>query len=294
MTAGVETATASGAPDELTNESLLATCTDAVAATDRLIAAARDAVAAHVVRDGRLDRRAAEAHQFAVHGFAWYATYGETLRQTLAWANTLNADGQFGELERLILEVGFGEYLAQLLGGIAMSQGEIVRPGDLWIDADTVDAFRTPAVETLIARASDANTRARIASLVEHSVDTGAFGALGLDDTYEMIRDQFRRFANDEVIPYAHDWHLKDQLIPLDIIQQMSEMGVFGLTIPEEYGGSGLGKMSMCVVSEELSRGYIGVGSLGTRSEIAAELILNGGTEDQKREWLPRIASGEI
>jgi (2S)-methylsuccinyl-CoA dehydrogenase len=74
----------------------------------------------------------------------------------------------------------------------------------------------------------------------------------------------------------------------------MGELGVFGLTIPEEYGGLGLGKVSMCVVTEELSRGYIGVGSLGTRSEIAAELIMTGGTEAQKRQWLPRIASGEV
>ena len=106
-----------------------------------------------------------------------------------------------------------------------------------------------------------------------------------------MIRDQFRRFADDKVVPHAHGWHLKDELIPLEIVEEMGELGVFGLTIPEEYGGAGLSKTAMCVVSEELSRGYIGVGSLGTRSEIAAELILGGGTEAQKAEWLPRIAT---
>jgi (2S)-methylsuccinyl-CoA dehydrogenase len=74
----------------------------------------------------------------------------------------------------------------------------------------------------------------------------------------------------------------------------MSELGVFGLTIPEEYGGLGMSKVAMCVVTEELSRGYIGVGSLGTRSEIAAELILGGGTEEQKQKWLPAIAAGEV
>jgi (2S)-methylsuccinyl-CoA dehydrogenase len=72
----------------------------------------------------------------------------------------------------------------------------------------------------------------------------------------------------------------------------MSALGVFGLTIPEQYGGAGLSKTAMCVVSEELSRGYIGVGSLGTRSEIAAELILGGGTKEQRDYWLPLIASG--
>jgi (2S)-methylsuccinyl-CoA dehydrogenase len=87
---------------------------------------------------------------------------------------------------------------------------------------------------------------------------------------------------------------LSNSYIPLDVITQMSEMGVFGLTIPESFGGMGLGKEAMCVVSEELSRGYIGVGSLGTRSEIAAELILGGGTDAQKEKYLPKIASGEI
>ena len=93
-----------------------------------------------------------------------------------------------------------------------------------------------------------------------------------------------RKFADGQVVPYAQEWHLRNEYIPLDIIAQMSELGVFSLTIPEDYGGMGLGKELMCVVSEELSRGYIGVGSLGTRSEIAAELILGSGTEDAEAQ----------
>src|SRR5207248_4503591 len=119
-------------------------------------------------------------------------------------------------------------------------------------------------------------------------------GDCGLDDTLEAIREEMRKFAESEVVPHAHEWHLTNSYIPLDVITHMAELGVFGLTIPEEYAGTGLGKESMCVASEELSRGYIGVGSLGTRSEIAAELILGGGTEEQKRKWLPKIASGEV
>ena len=103
-----------------------------------------------------------------------------------------------------------------------------------------------------------------------------------------------RKFSDDKVVPHAQEWHLNNEYIPLDVIAQMAELGVFSLTIPEDYGGLGLGKESMCVVSEELSRGYIGVGSLGTRSEIAAELILGSGTAEQKRQWLPKIASGEV
>jgi (2S)-methylsuccinyl-CoA dehydrogenase len=109
-----------------------------------------------------------------------------------------------------------------------------------------------------------------------------------------MIREQFYRYAAERVEPYAHEWHLKDELIPMEIIEDLAEMGVFGLTIPEEFGGFGLSKASMAVVSEELSRGYIGVGSLATRSEIAAELIMCGGTQAQKQDWLPKLASAEI
>jgi (2S)-methylsuccinyl-CoA dehydrogenase len=279
------------APD---SSRLFATCVSALAAADSLIATARASVSAHLVKDGRLDRDAMERHQMAAHGFSWYATYGETLRQTLAWARKIEAEGKFGPLESLILRAGYGEYLAQMAGGIPMSQGEIVRPADLWISDDAVASFRRPAVLDLIENGNTPEVRLEIARLIEHSVDTGAFGELGLDETYEMIRQQFRRFANEEVIPQAHEWHLEDKLIPLEIINQMAEMGVFGLTIPEEYEGSGLGKMSMCVVSEELSRGYIGVGSLGTRSEIAGELILSSGTTAQKNYWLPKFATGQI
>jgi (2S)-methylsuccinyl-CoA dehydrogenase len=175
-----------------------------------------------------------------------------------------------------------------------MSQGEIVRPGDAGLgEADTA-ALAAPEVAELMARGNSDAARRRLAALMVAAGGTASFGATGLDDDYEMIRDQFRRFADDRVVPHAHGWHLRDELIPIGIVEEMGALGVFGLTIPEEYGGAGMSKTAMCVVSEELSRGYIGVGSLGTRSEIAAELILGGGTEEQKRAWLPRIASAEI
>ena len=274
---------------------LIPTCDTALAAADTLAGAVKNAVAGIMVRDGRVDRKLLEANQSLAHGYGWYATYVEALRQTLAWAKQLEAEGRYGELEALILQAGFGEYCAQLLGGIPMSQVEMVRPAELGASDDDIDAFAdTPAVKALMRGGNTEAVRGRIAALIADSLGSGNFGDTGLDDVYGMIRDQFRRFAEDEVIPDAHDWHLKDELIPDNVVAQMSELGVFGLTIPEEYGGSGMGKMSMCVVSEELSRGYIGVGSLGTRSEIAAELILNGGTEDQKHQWLPKIAAGEI
>ena len=192
-----------------------------------------------------------------------------------------------------MVRIGAGEYLAQIVGGIPMSQGEIVRLSDLGLGPAAVAARLNPAVEHLIAYGNTAQRRARLAELLREQQDA-MVGATGLDDTLDSIREEMRKFADGQVVPYAQEWHLRNEYIPLDIIAQMSELGVFSLTIPEDYGGMGLGKESMCVVSEELSRGYIGVGSLGTRSEIAAELILGSGTEDQKRKWLPKIASGEV
>ncbi|MFC7048385.1 acyl-CoA dehydrogenase family protein [Emcibacter nanhaiensis] len=273
---------------------LFPACEAALAAADKLVASARDGLRAHLVKDGKLDRTLMAEHQFECHGLSWIATYAETLRQTLEWAKNLSTEGKFTELEELILRVGFGEYLSQMRGGIPMSQGEIIRPDAMWVSIDDVNAFGTEEVIYLIETGNTPENREKIARLVEHSLDSGEFGNLGLDEMYEMIRDQFRRFANEEVIPHAHGWHERDDYIPMEVIDKMSEMGVFGLTIPEQYGGSELGKTSMCIVSEELSRGYIGVGSLGTRSEIAAELIMGGGTEEQKAQWLPKIATGEI
>ena len=271
---------------------LLALSAEACDALDALVERAKSAVGEMVRRDGRLDPELLERHQTATHGFAWLATYGQALRQMQHWAEKLDAEGRFGEIEALLHQIAFAEYLSQVDGGLPMSQGEIVRPQDLGLTDDDRRGFATPAVAAL-RRGNTQAARTRLAALMRDGVARATFGASGLDEELEMIRDQFRRWSNDRVVPNAHGWHLRDELIPLEIIAEMAEMGVFGLTIPEAYGGLGLPKAAMCVVSEELSRGYIGVGSLGTRSEIAAELILCGGTDAQKDKWLPRLASGE-
>ena len=274
-------------------DELLQACAGAVGAAERLVEAARGHVRETVSREGRLDAALLDQRQFAVHGLAWYATYVEALRQALGWAERLAAEDRFGDLERLLLEAAFAGYLAELEAGIAMSQVEVVRPRDLGLEEDDLEDFHTAAVRRLLAL-DMAELRSEIGTAIRDGYRTGSFGDPGLDETLRLVGEQFRRFADEHVAPYGHAWHMADRLIPLDTIQRMNELGVFGLTIPEEYGGHGLGKGAMVLVSEELSRAYIGVGSLGTRSEIAAELILNGGSEAQKRHWLPRIASGEI
>jgi len=272
---------------------VIATLDDAVGSVEALFADARRAVAERVTIEGRTVARVLDREQRAAHGLAWLATYVEAVRQLTAYAQRLAEAGGFGETEELLVRIGAGEYLAQIFGGIPMSQGEIVRLSDLGLSPAAAAARLTPAVEHLIATGNTAMRRARLVELVRQSHDA-TVGACGLDDTLDSIREEMRKFADDRVAPNAQAWHLKNDYIPLDVIAQMSELGVFSLTIPEDYEGMGLGKESMCVVSEELSRGYIGVGSLGTRSEIAAELILGSGTEEQKRQWLPKIASGQV
>jgi (2S)-methylsuccinyl-CoA dehydrogenase len=272
---------------------LIATLRQGVVAVEALFADARRAVAGRVAVDGRPALRGLDREQRAAHGLAWLATYVEAIRQLAAYAQRLMEANSLGEVEELLVRIGAGEYLAQILGGIPMSQGEIVRLADLGLTPSAVVARVTPAVDSLIATGNTADHRARLAALMRDRRQA-TVGACGLDETLETIREEMRKFADDVVVPRAQEWHLRNAYIPLDVVGQMSELGVFSLTIPEDYGGMGLGKESMCVVSEELSRGYIGVGSLGTRSEIAAELILGSGTTEQKRKWLPKIASGEV
>ncbi|MBN8940416.1 MAG: acyl-CoA dehydrogenase family protein [Rhizobiales bacterium] len=266
----------------------------AIVASDAILADATSAVRALVTEGGRISPAALEREQRATHGLAWLATYAESVRQLTSYAERLSAQGKFGEIEELIVRIGLGEYLAQVLGGIPMSQGETVRPADLGLAPADIARRFAGAVDTLIATGNTTANRARLAVLVQERESSGHFGEPAIDETLEAIRDEMRKFALAEVIPFAHEWHLNNQYIPLDVIAKLSELGVFGLTLPESFGGMGLGKESMCVVSEELSRGYIGVGSLGTRSEIACELILAGGTDAQKDKWLPLIASGEV
>ena len=243
-----------------------------------------------VVVSERVSSELLDNYQFEAHGVAWIATYVESLRQMSLWSKLAKEENKFDSVEKLILQIGFGEYLSQLKNGIPMSQTEFIRLHDIGLSTEIINKFLIPEVEILIKFGNTQPAREQLCHLMQDRLGVSIFGFSGLDEDLEMVREQFRRFSDEKVAPYAHHWHLKDELIPKGIIDEMAELGVFGLTIPEKYGGFGLSKAAMCVVSEELSRGYIGVGSLGTRSEIAAELILCGGTEEQKKNWLPRIS----
>jgi (2S)-methylsuccinyl-CoA dehydrogenase len=277
-------------------KALLAATGRALAAAEQMAATARAALVARIapgdIPGGAVEPERLAAEQYAGHALAWTATYVEALRRLRGWAARLDEGGGFGETEALILEVAYGEYLSQLAGGIPMAQGEMARPWELGLSDSDIAPLRGGDAGALAAALASARARlgARLAEEGE-----AAFGAIATEDaSLGMIRDQVRRFAERAVAPYAQDWHRRDALIPLPVIEELGRLGVFGTTIAEEHGGLGLGKTAMAIVSEELSRASLGVGSLGTRAEIAGELIRLNGTAAQKARWLPAIASGAV
>lgn len=263
-------------------------CRAVLVEAEGFVERARAAVSARVAQGGLINAAALEAEQLAAHGLAWVATYVAALRETTRWAERLDAAGALRGTEEAILTLGFAEYGAQLAGGIAMSGAEVVRPADLGMAPDEA-APLLAAVAPLTARVPTARAK------LTEALAAGEFGAVGLEDeAMVLLRESFARFTAAEVAPHAQAWHKDNTLIPLPLIAQLGELGTFGVTIAEEHGGLGLGKVAMCLVSEMLSEGYVGVGSLGTRSEIAGELIGLNGTPAQKARWLPGIARGEI
>jgi (2S)-methylsuccinyl-CoA dehydrogenase len=259
----------------------------AASLAEALLVRAKARVAARVMPGGRIESKRLDAEQHAAHGLAWLATYAATLRELASFAARLDAEGKLGETEQLTVQIAAGEYLNHLAGGIPMNQGEFVRLTELGLArSETAGLYDL----VLLDRGNTPEARKRLVDLIAE----GNFGASGVDGTLSEMRETMRRFVETRVAPHAHQWHLDNAYVPMEIVKELADLGVFALTLPEEHGGLGLSKESMCVVSEELSRGWIAVGSLGTRAEIACELILCGGTREQKEKWLPGIASGEI
>ena len=233
----------------------------------------------------RLTARPIDAEQRAAHGFAWVATSVAALEAVAGWC-AANDGGT--PLDRQVATLVFAETIGQLTGGLPMGQNEIFRPADLGLTAPAATLASTAAA---LLEADLVAVRAAVTT----ALADGVWPSESLHDSdLDTIRDQYRRFTDSEIVPHAHKWHLANALIPDATVAAMAALGTFGVCIPEEFGGLGLSKLVMCIVTEELSRGWIGAGSLGTRSEIAGELIATGGTAAQKAHWLPRIASGEV
>ena len=276
--------------DTLRGEPLVGVASAAAAAAAAFVGEVKSAVSQAVMRGARIDDDEFDRRQRAAHGFAWMATLSECLNATAKWADERHSAGQLNRLSECAVVVGFSEYLGQLIGGLPMGQNEIVRPSEFGLSLAAADLAANPAVASFVSMDGSCCRSELTRLLVEGERLDDAMG----DETLDAFRTEMRRFANERVIPNAHAWHLEDALIPDEIIEEMAALGVFSICIDPEYGGLGLGKLAMCVVTEELSRAWIAAGSLGTRSEIAGDLIAHAGTEGQKRRWLPAIASGKV
>jgi len=219
-------------------EPLLTQLNRATAAAERYAEAVRNGLRSALAPSGQLDSALLEREQFTAHGYAWVATTVAALRAVRDWVDRVNEAGQLGEAERLIAALGFGEYLAQLLGGIAMSQGEVIRPADLGATEAATRLAADEGVRALLANGNTPETRARIAQLAAD----GVFGVTALGDrTLESVREPFRRVAEEIAEPF-HRLHLKDELIPLDLIERDRHRGTFGLKQPQflRFGGNGI------------------------------------------------------
>jgi len=267
----------------------LALARESVERAQAYLTRAKAAAAKLAAPDGKLDAALADRHQRALHAFSWTATTVGALAATLGWAERLQAAGKLGDIEEMVLRLGFAEYLQQLSGGIPMSQNEIARPSDIGVAGGSAEFLAL--ADRLLGDDGGVALRRDMASILYQGTEPDC--ATG-EDELEMIRDQMRRFTDDRIAPHAHQWHLENRLIPDSVVTELAELGVFGICIAPEYDGLGMGKLAMCIVTEELSRGWIAAGSLGTRSEIAGELISMAGTDRQKQAWLPKIATGEI
>ena len=258
---------------------------------EKISTKSRESFKSSLTKDNKIDNQLLEINQSKTHGFAWFDTYRIGLRETLNWFIRLNDDNKSSEIDAAVTLFAFAEYLMQMRNGIMMSQSEIVRPSDLHLDEIDFEFMNDDSVKDVL----EIGLSDKIKTVIVDSLDKDIHPSLGLnDETLDMIQDQFKKFTEEEILPHANEWHLKDALIPDDVLKKMAELGVFSIAIPESYGGLGMGKVAMCVVTEELSRGFLAAGSLGTRAEIAGELIRLGGTEEQKKKYLPEIASGNI
>ena len=250
---------------------------DLIAAVDGLLQVASRRLADHCTVDGRIDGARLDDHQAVAYDLA-------SVSSSLAAARALADLGDPDQLQARLALVAAADVAADLQARITGREAAFGFERDPL--AGVAAALTAGRDATLLHAVGDA------------VLASGEAGPRHLDEDLEMVRQTFRRFAEDKVVPVAEHVHRADEDIPEDIITGLAELGCFALSIPEEHGGFATGGedelLNMVLVTEELSRGSLGVaGSLITRPEIIGTAILKGGTEAQKARWLPAIASGE-
>lgn len=251
--------------------------TPLVSSLASVVEALRSALEAGVTRGGRLDREALDARQPEAF----------TLARVLGETEAVRSLDRFARSSRDPLDRELATVYAAMVARSVLAQTAFLAPCQQ-AAADLLAAHGPEVAATL----GEANL-GRIAAMMRErrGLRTGSYG---LEDAHEEIRATFARFADERIAPLAEHIHRHDDILPEDLLKELAELGVFGISIPEEYGGSHVDNLTMCLATEELSRGSLGAGgSVITRPEICAKALLKGGSDDQKAKWLPAIAAGE-
>jgi len=253
----------------------------------RTLVAAAERLADRALARGRAitgDGKAIDDHQVVAERVAYAATEVRAARELVDLVAALAGRGRSTPVLEAIAAAGAAE--------LSASARDRLRP--LQDDLGLTAAELTPA-EQLAGLERRAMHESALRGIGRAVADVRGRNNLPLDETLAAVRDSVRQFADAEVAPPAERIHRHDELIPEAFITQMGELGFFGLSIPEAYGGHALGNLAMILTTEELSRASLAAaGSLITRPEILAKALLAGGTEAQKRRWLPAMAAGEL
>ena len=238
--------------------------------------------AAGLTEGGRL----IDEHQVHAERIAQLATQARAAAELLAYASRQASAAKRDELAEEQALVFAAEVVRDARVAAEMD------PEPFGLDGGVADRLADPRVTAMLRAALD---EARVRGIGRRVLEArGAFSAELEDDIANLTRDTARSFARTEVLPVAQEMHRQDLLVPEELIQKMAGLGLFGCSVPESYGGTEMGYLTMVVLTEELSSVSLVAGSLITRSEILTRALLQGGTEEQRRSWLPRIASGEL
>lgn len=225
-------------------------------------------------------------HQVITERVAYAATEAVAAHETLAELDQWTADGASTPMREKTAIAAVGELMTNLRDRLSAAAD------DLGIGDVAVESAFTADVRAALRRTTAEASLREIGAAVAASRGVNDWV---LDEMHEQVRDQVREFAAQEIAPHAEHIHRTDETIPESFIEKMSELGFFGLSVPEQYGGVEMGNLAMILTTEELSRASLAAaGSLITRPEILAKALLGGGTEEQKSYWLPKLASGEV
>lgn len=250
-------------------------------AASRLLA---DAVAA--AKDMTSGGKAIDDHQVITERVAYAATEAVAAHEVLAELDRWREEGKATPMREKTAVAAVGALVTSLRDRLSAAAD------DLGIGDAAVESAFGPEERAALRRTT---AEAALREIGAEVAATRGANDWVLDEMHEQVRDQVREFAAQEIMPHAEHIHRTDATIPEEFIEKMSELGFFGLSVPEEYGGVEMGNLAMILTTEELSRASLAAaGSLITRPEILAKALLGGGTEEQKKTWLPKLASGEI